>query len=268
MADSTGVSELVALGMTQYEAKGYLALIGRGEATPAEISRLAGIPRQRVYDVLGSLAERLVVRQVEGTTQRYRALPPDQVTERLLAVRRRELEQVADDAGALVDRLLPQFLNGQLRDEPLDYIEVLRDRRHAVERVEELWNQSREEILAFVRPPYIAPPTAAEVPRRTATVQRALYESSLLDVPELVDVVKATAGQGEEIRIVDRLPLKLTIIDSTAVAFNMPDPVEGHDLITTLVVHHPMLAETLKLAFETVWAAGLPLDSALAAHDG
>ena len=67
----------MALGMTKYEAKGYLALIGRGEATPAEISRLAGIPRQRVYDVLSSLAERLVVRQVEGSTQRYRALPPD-----------------------------------------------------------------------------------------------------------------------------------------------------------------------------------------------
>ena len=49
-------------------------------------------------------------------------------------------------------------------------------------------------------------------------------------------------------------------------AFNMPDPVEGHDLVTTLVVHHPMLAETLKIAFDTMWATGRTLDEALAAR--
>ena len=266
MAEPTGVSELVALGMTKYEAKGYLALIGRGEATPAEISRLAGIPRQRVYDVLSSLAERLVVRQVEGSTQRYRALPPDQVTERLLAVRRRDLEQIAEQANTLVDTLLPQFLSGQHRDEPLDYVEVLRDRRHAVERIAELWDKASDEILSFVCPPYIAPPTAAEVSLPAAPTQRALYETSLLEIPSLVEVVKASAAQGEEIRLVPKLPLKLTIVDSRAVAFNMPDPVEGHDLITTLVVHHPMLAATLKLAFDTMWATGETLDSALAGH--
>lgn len=268
MADTTGVTELVALGMTQYEAKGYLALIGRGDATPAEISRLAGIPRQRVYDVLASLAERLVVRQVEGSTQRYRALPPDQVTERLLAVRRRQLDQVAEDASTLVDKLLPQFLNGQQRNEPLDYVEVLRDRRHAVERIAELWDKADEEILSFVRPPYIAPPTAAEVSLPGAPVQRAMYETSLLDNAGLLEALAAYAKQGEEIRLVDKLPLKLTIVDSRAVAFNMPDPVEGHDLITTLVVHHPMLAATLKLAFDSVWATGMTLEAARAAHEG
>lgn len=263
MAEPRGVSELVALGMTQYEAKGYLALIGRGEATPAEISRLAGIPRQRVYDVLASLAERVVVRQVEGTTQRYRALPPDQVAERLLAVRRRQLDQVAEEAAALVDQLLPQFHNGQQRNEPLDYVEVLRDRRHAVERIEELWDKASDEILSFVRPPYIAPPAAADVSLPAAPRQRAIYETSLLEIPALVDVVRASSEQGEEVRLTDRLPLKLTIVDSRAVAFNMPDPVEGHDLVTTLVVHHPMLAETLKIAFDTVWATGRTLDEAL-----
>jgi HTH-type transcriptional regulator, sugar sensing transcriptional regulator len=268
MADTTGVAELVALGMTQYEAKGYLALIGRGEATPAEISRLAGIPRQRVYDVLASLAERLVVRQVEGSTQRYRALPPDQVTERLLAVRRRQLDQVAEEANTLVDKLLPQFISGQQRDEPLDYVEVLRDRRHAVERIAELWDKADAEILSFVCPPYIAPPTAAEVSLPKAPVQRAMYELSLLDNPGLLDVITAYARQGEEIRLVTKLPLKLTIVDSRAVAFNMPDPVEGHDLITTLVVHHPMLAETLRLAFDTMWATGNTLDGAMASHQG
>ena len=107
---------------------------------------------------------------------------------------------------------------------------------------------------------------AADVSLPAAPTQRALYETSLLEIPSLVEVVKASAAQGEEIRLVPKLPLKLTIVDSRAVAFNMPDPVEGHDLITTLVVHHPMLAATLKLAFDTMWASGETLDSALAGH--
>jgi HTH-type transcriptional regulator, sugar sensing transcriptional regulator len=52
------VSTLSDLGLTNYEAKVYLALTRRGSSTAAETARVAGIPRQRIYDVLSSLVTR------------------------------------------------------------------------------------------------------------------------------------------------------------------------------------------------------------------
>ncbi len=52
------VDQLTRLGLTMYEAKAYLALTRRGSSTAAEVARIAGVPRQRIYDVLAELVER------------------------------------------------------------------------------------------------------------------------------------------------------------------------------------------------------------------
>jgi len=67
---------------------------------------------------------------------------------------------------------------------------------------------------------------------------------------------------GEEARFVPRLPLKLVIIDETIVMFGMEDPVAGSSDLTIVVVEHPSLAKTLKLAFDATWATGLTFEDA------
>ena len=172
--------------------------------------------------MLASLAERgFVTRVSREPSLRYRARPPEQVRGSLLAVRRSELDQLAERSTNLATQLQARFLDGQDRGEPLDYVEVLRDPAHTVQRIEHLWNGAEDKILAIVRPPYLA-------------------------------------RLGEEIRIGDDLPLKLTVIDGRVVAFNMPDPVENGASVTTIVVHHRDLAATLEVAFETLWSKSDP----------
>jgi hypothetical protein len=48
--------------------------------------------------------------------------------------------------------------------------------------------------------------------------------------------------------------------------FGMEDPVAGGSELTMVVVEHPSLAATLKVAFETVWSQGLPFDEAYKRH--
>src|SRR5690625_946590 len=126
-------TELVQLGLTRYEAKAYLALIGRDHGTPAEIARIGQIPRPRAYDVLASLAERgFVVPVSDARGVRYRANAPDQVFDSLLAVRRRDLDQLASRSRELAIELQTRFLDGQGPGEPLDYVEVLRSEERRV----------------------------------------------------------------------------------------------------------------------------------------
>ena len=101
------VHGLVELGMTRYEAKAYLTLIQRESYAASELANEAGIPRQRIYDVLNSLVSRGLARDWPGPVTRYAATDPQAAVERLLAVQRQALagleSQSADLAAGLRD---------------------------------------------------------------------------------------------------------------------------------------------------------------------
>ncbi|KRF15469.1 hypothetical protein ASG90_12315 [Nocardioides sp. Soil797] len=255
---------LQGLGLTRYESASYLALIGRDQATPTEVARLGGVPRPRVYDVLSGLAARRLVRVVSEKPLRYRAESPDLVMDRLLSLRREEAEREAEAAAATMARLMPLYEAGQHHDDPLDYVEVLRDSAQASRRIAELWGAAESEVLAFVRAPYLAPPAPEEAETLEGIVPRAVYDASLLEDPAMTALLQRYADLGEDVRVAPGLPLKLTIVDRRSVAFNMPDPVAADSSVTTVVIHHEMLAATLIVAFEATWERALPLAQALA----
>ena len=60
------IDQLMALGLTEYESKVYLALLGDNPATGYQIGKAAGIPRSMVYEALGRLEVRgAVLKTVE-----------------------------------------------------------------------------------------------------------------------------------------------------------------------------------------------------------
>ena len=260
------LERLTALGLTTYEAKAYLALLRRGTSTAAETARVAGLPRQRVYDVLGSLVERGLASGRPGKAVKYAATPPDVALERLVADHRHRLAELERRAASLVEELQPQYEAGRTENDPLEYIEVLRDRRAINERFAELQRSIREEILVFTKPPYATPPQdnveGLEVTRKHRV--RTVYERSILDDPAMAAGVGRFIELGEEGRFVDELPLKLVIIDETIVMFGMEDPVAGSSDLTLLVIEHPSLAHMLKVAFDAIWETGDTYEEALA----
>jgi sugar-specific transcriptional regulator TrmB len=82
------VAELRRLGMTEYEARAYVGLVGLGEGTARQVHEACGVPRPRIYDILESLETKGFVEVWTGKPKYYRAIPPD----RLIRVLRNELE--------------------------------------------------------------------------------------------------------------------------------------------------------------------------------
>jgi sugar-specific transcriptional regulator TrmB len=258
------VDRLVRLGLTTYEARAYVALVRRDSFTAAQVARQAGLPRQRIYDVLGSLVEKGLASSRPGAVVKYAALAPEPAIERLVAFRRDAMASLEQDAADLVTALGPEFAAGQAHSDPLEYIEVLRDRGAINERFAELQAGVKREILVFTKPPYATPPQenveGIEVTR--SHVARSVYEFSVFDDAETTDGVRRFIDAGEEARFVDQVPLKLVIIDEAIVMFGMQDPVGGASELTIMVVEHPALASTLKLAFQSVWDDGLTFEEA------
>src|SRR5436853_4903256 len=107
------IERLTRLGLTSYEAKAYVALLRRDSSTAAETARVAGLPRQRVYDVLSSLVEKGLASTKPGRAVKYSAIAPEAALDRLLAVHRQELAELERDTVSMIEDLMPAYLAGQ-----------------------------------------------------------------------------------------------------------------------------------------------------------
>jgi HTH-type transcriptional regulator, sugar sensing transcriptional regulator len=262
--DARFVAQLTRLGLTSYEAKAYLALIKRDSFTAAQVARQAGLPRQRIYDVLGSLVEKGLAVSRPGTVVKYAATAPELAVEQLLTAHRQQLTEMEGDARQMAGQLKPAYEAGKEQTDPLEYIEVLRDRRAINERFAELQSSVKQEILVFTKPPYATPPqeNVEGLEVSLAHEARSIYEFGVFEDPAVAEGVRRFVEAGEEARFVAELPLKLVIIDETIVMFGMEDPVANSSDLTIVVVEHSSLARVLKTAFDAIWASGLTFEQA------
>ena len=243
---------LVSLGLSGYEAAAYLALTRRGQAAGAEVARLAGLPRQRIYDVLDSLVGRGFATVQPGRPALYAPAEPAAALRRLVDERRAGLEALEREAADAVARLTPAYEAGRGAGEPLEFVEVLREPAAIARRFAELETAAEREILVFTKPPYAVEPEANVEGLRLLERKieaRSVYERSIYDHPAQVAAIERFVAAGEQARVVDRLPLKLVVIDERVALFTLEDPA-----LAIMVVRHSSLARLLKVAFEAVWA--------------
>ena len=77
------LTNLMAIGFTEYEAKVYLAMLRDSPATGYQLGKQAGVPRSMVYEALGRLEGRgAVLKTEEHRATLYRPVPPDVLIDR------------------------------------------------------------------------------------------------------------------------------------------------------------------------------------------
>jgi HTH-type transcriptional regulator, sugar sensing transcriptional regulator len=272
MREEELVAELGSLGLNTYEAKAYTALLGKPSWSAPQVADQSGVPRQRIYDILASLSERgLVVTRPSRRGTKYAGVAPDVALPSLLAKEQQRLAVLQATTTALVEALRSRYVAGQEETSPLEYIEVLRGEVAISQRFNEIQAHCRREILVFTKPPYAKPPE--ENVEGLASLKRhiracSVYEYEVLRDPSQRAAIADFLRQGEEARFVDHLPMKLVIVDEAIVMFAMEDPVAGRPDLTIMVIENPQLAFALKLAFNTIWAQGVPFDVACARLNG
>jgi sugar-specific transcriptional regulator TrmB len=94
MIDAAG--GLRQLGMTEYEARAYLALLQQPGATGYEVAKVSGVPRAKIYEVLGALSTKnLIGGSEEENRTHYHPVDPDVVLRRHVESTRQTAAQLA-----------------------------------------------------------------------------------------------------------------------------------------------------------------------------
>ncbi len=93
------------LGLNEYEARAYKALLKTGRGSAVAISRLGHIPRARVYDVLLSLEGKGFVMKSASKPIEFSVIKPTQAVESLAALKKLELERDLGDFRGIAKEL-------------------------------------------------------------------------------------------------------------------------------------------------------------------
>jgi len=102
MEVSVQIEKLVALGMTEYEAKVYLALLPEHPVTGYQVAKRAGVPRSMVYEALSRLESRgAVLKTREENAAYYRPVDPAVILERYAETARARADELKNALGSL-----------------------------------------------------------------------------------------------------------------------------------------------------------------------
>jgi len=106
------------LGLSSYEDRAYRGLLALGTGTAADAAAESDVPKGRIYDALGGLESRGLVRvQSDREPKRYAPVEPAVAVDRLVDAKRRELERRIETYESGKDELIDQLADVETADD-------------------------------------------------------------------------------------------------------------------------------------------------------
>jgi HTH-type transcriptional regulator, sugar sensing transcriptional regulator len=268
------LQDFTDLGLSERESSIYKALLSKKAFTATELKGEVNIPSTKIYDVLQRMVKKgIVIERPVDSLKYYEAVDPELAFKRLIERYKNEYENDLDRklkaAESLTKKLSPLFEDNRNIDSPLDFIEILKDSEYIQKRFINKYVDSKQEVLSFTKGPFIASNSSRL--RDQLNVQenflkrggrsRAIYQAEdLLKYEWLYQSIKDIKGSGEEVRIVESLPIKMLIFDCASVMLPLRKGTNESSMIVSVWIEHPELATACKILFETFWEKGLTLE--------
>ena len=287
MSFSIQIKMIKELGLSDYEAKCYLALFERESLSVIEVIDITGIPRPNAYQALKKLLAKGLCVAMPGKAKRYAAADPMILHEKAHEIVNDSLDaEIADleskkqkilekkkiinnNIETVVSKLQDLYKNSRGNGDPLEYMEVIKHPAQVHHRVLQLLKNAKKEMFGFTKPPYSF---TSETIRKTRNnfdeqveclnnaVKRGLIMRNIYEIPEEKDQlvnwyndVCDGHNPAVEDRVIEKLPLKMTVFDRRFVIYQLEDPIERRPSTTSLITEHPALAEGFTAMFEYYW---------------
>lgn len=255
--------DLVDSGLTELEAKAYLALLDHYKLSAKELSQVTGIFRTQMYDVLKGLIIKGFCTEVFDKVKTYVPVDPE------LALRNSitEFDRKSKTATNLSRQLHQRFLlntSDQHCNEKM--LEVLRSPNAVRKRLKAYIKETSKVILSFNKPPYQLRFNKEKGEMITLQntddkniIHRAMFQIDSSDPQFSLQVAKSFAQQGESVRLSRFLPMKLMIFDNTRVFFQLAADNTFSQADTATFIRHPEITLTLINSFWVEWNRSLTI---------
>ncbi len=259
------VDKLIDVGLTENEAKVYCCLLRKHQFTATEIAHCAGVNRSKIYSVLSGLAQKGLCIEKLGKVRKFEAIEPNIAFQKLIEEERKKMDMITE----LPELLSPIYNSNKKNSSPLDFIQVFSTPASIIKKNHTLELESEKFVLSFCKPPYAMSKSVEIHEEQQESMKKGVLYKSIFEVePDNQDFfarqMKSFEDNGEEIRILYHLPIKLHIFDDQIVMFSMINTINPDENLTYLVIEHPDLAETLIATFYKYWNEAISVTEFLA----
>lgn len=227
------ILKLQGLGLSEYQARVYHALLELGTATAGQIPSLSRVPRTRIYVTMAQLHEKGLVHILPETPIKYQAVPvADFLRSRCVELRERakHLEENAGEIASAFDDIQKRA------PEVHSQFEVIYGRKNIRDRLEKMYGSAVKTIMAVgtARSPVrIVHTTLSLLAERRAAGVRVIFAVPVNDQNR--PQVERMGRELEVVHIERDPPLHLAVVDDseTMLIHRIPDddnPHKGNDV--------------------------------------
>ena len=266
MDTSKHLKSFMEIGLTEREAKVYITLLSGRMFTVLELQEAVNIPRTKIYEVLNKLVNRnICIEKKLGRNKLYEAVEPKLALERVLESYKKDLERKEELIKQVSEVFTPIFQNSKSIVNPLEFIDVMKEKGQIHKRYTACVHSTRREMLTFNKGPYACDTSdrlGEQEDEEYKLLKRGglckdIYElKELKEVDWLLNSVKKSLKLGQQARVVERLPIKMLVFDQEKVMFALEQPVLIPNELTMIYIEHKQLAEACSMLFYHLWDKG------------
>jgi DNA-binding CsgD family transcriptional regulator len=248
---------LEVLGVDQWGEEAYIALVNGPPLSADEVAGVTTIARDMVPGVLQRLEDRGLICQLPGQPVRYTTLPPESAIEVLLLAREHDLKRVR----ALAHHLGERHRRARSGRDAAELVEVISGPDAVARAGQQLLRRARQAVRGIDAPPYSRPVDGAEVSSSANILapgvrRRFIHEHATLRQPGQVRKIERGVAEGEEVRILAEVPMKMILADDDLGL--VPLRATPRALDACILVHPSSLLDALSTLFETLWRQAQP----------
>lgn len=248
---------LATLGLTSEEEALYRALVECPSATAPVLSVALTLPVTEVDRLISALlSQGLIARTGNASEGRYVASSPSIALGPLVRQRRDQLRQAELELAALTERFWVTAADRRAGD----LVEVVTGVELIADRFAHLQRSAEKEVRAMVTA-RVAAVGRRDYPDEDESVlrgvqYRVVIERAVLEQQGADADATGALSSGEDIRVVEKVPIKLLIADRNLAM--VPMDAKGH-APAALLVHRSGLLDALLALFDAVWDRARPL---------
>jgi sugar-specific transcriptional regulator TrmB len=259
------LQSLIDIGLSEREAKTYLALLSKGSATASELQKISGIPRSKIYEVIdGLLRNGYCTEKRSGRNRTYEIIDPD-VTLKDSYVK---LHQRLEESYKFRDQLFDIYEESENGKEPLEYFESIHGNDSIHHRYCQLVHNTQSELLGFGRRPYACDTSEKSKEQDKESIGvierggivRWVFEIELPEDEWVLKDLKNLKKEGQEIRIARKLPLKMMIFDREKILMAEEEPLFSGGELAMSVMKQRTIVNAFYALFEFFWMNSVDID--------
>jgi sugar-specific transcriptional regulator TrmB len=274
------IKQLQQINLTAREAEVYIALLQKKEFNASELTKITNVTRTKIYEILQNLINKgACIQSYKNGQKLFRGIEPKIALQNIISnfelefnqKKQAMLEQMNRATYLLEKELANIYLNNKHKIDTIEYVEILTNRNQTKDRWLNLQQNAQHEINTFTKPPYVSPRRGENMPvlekaiSKKKVIAKSIYEScghmsSKESQTEFINYIASYENIGEEIRILDRLPMKLSIIDEKITMLALNDLIAMEPSITTIIITHPDFAMAQKEVFKSYWEKSIPFE--------